>query len=162
MWATLKKIFNCLFPSLKIKRIRHIFCTDSLNRMTFLGGLPGLYWCFLLCVVQKKHLSQYRYLSPIKNCTQCFPLMVCSQVRFTKRDKTALKDRFISASSIKSSHLLHAIRQYSVLFVFLNAKPQFGMSQHVNLSLNLLDQENLFLCCSDWNTSEHQSWLFLH
>lgn len=159
-----KKVFNCLFPSLKIyiKRIRHIFCTDSLNRMTFLGGLPGLYWCFLLCVVQKKHLSQYRYLSPIINCTHCFPLMVCSQVRFTKRDKTALKDRFISASSIKSSHFLHAIRQYSVLFVFLNAKPQFGMSQHVNLSLNLLDQENLFLCCSDWNTSEHQSWLFLH
>lgn len=139
------------------------FVQIHLTEWHFWGGTPGLYWCFLLCVVQKKkHLSQYRYLSPIKNCTQCFPLMVCSQVRFTKRDKTALIDRFISASSIKSSHLLHAIRQYSVLFVFLNAKPQFGMSQHVNLSLNLLDQENLFLCCSDWNTSEHQSWLFLH
>lgn len=131
------------------------FVQIHLTEGHFWGGTPGLYWCFQLCVVQKKHLNQYRYLSPIKNCTHCFPLMVCAHrsLHFSIKHQ--------------SSHLLHAIGQYSVLFVlfFLNAKPQFGMSQHVNLSLNLLDKENLFLCCSDWNTSEHQSFcisLFKH
>lgn len=54
--GNLKKIFNCLFPSLKIyiKHIRHIFCTDSLNRMTFLGGNSGTVLMFPAVCGSKK------------------------------------------------------------------------------------------------------------
>lgn len=89
MWATLKKSSTVYFLHLRSTLNTYVtyFVQIHLTEWHFWGGTPGLYWCFLLCVAHKKHLSQYRYLSPI-NCTQCFPLMVCSQVRFTKRDKT--------------------------------------------------------------------------